>query len=108
RAEHVAKVGGILAEIGTDGRLSFRAAIAFVEDQVENLVHGVEPLDQLGSVGGLESHVLINEVECSALKSLLDCLFRKEKRPGNFGDPKAAKRLQGHGDLVFAGQEWMT
>ena len=52
RAEHVAEVRGILAEIGADGRFAFRAAIAFVEDEVENLVHGVEPLDQAGDARG--------------------------------------------------------
>ena len=48
----IAEVGGILAEIGADGRFAFRAAIAFVEDQVEHLVHDVEPLDQAGCARG--------------------------------------------------------
>ena len=48
-------MGGVLAEIDANGRFSFGAAIAFVEDQVKHLVYRVEPLDQLAAGGGLEA-----------------------------------------------------
>ena len=52
RTEQVAEAGRLFAEIGANGRFAFGRAIAFVEEQVEHLVHAVEPLDELAGVGG--------------------------------------------------------
>ena len=94
RAEHVTKVRGILAEIGADGRFAFRAAIAFIEDEVENLVHDIEPLDQLGALGGLEPHAMVDQVERGALKALLDRLFRNQERRAISEMPKPQRAFK--------------
>ena len=58
----MAEVSGVLAEIGANGRFAFGAAMAFVEDQVEDLVHGVEPLDELRWLRGVERDVMVDQV----------------------------------------------
>ena len=49
--------------------------MALVEDQVEDLVHGVESLDQLLGVGRIEPDVTVDQVFGGALKPFLDCFF---------------------------------
>ena len=91
RTEQMAKVRGVFAEIGANGRFAFGGAIAFVEDQVEDLVHGVEPLDELRGVGRLERDVMVDQVARRALESLLDRFFGDQECAGDFGDAKAAE-----------------
>ena len=108
RAEQVAKVGGVLAEIGANGRFAFRAAIAFIEDQVENLVHGVEPIDQLAALGGSSRTLMVDQIEGGALKPLLDGFFGDQQRPSDFRDAEAAEGFECQGDLVFASERRMA
>ena len=102
------KVRGVLAEIGANGRFALGRAMAFVEDQVEDLVHGVEPLDELRGVGRVERDVVVDQVAGGALKSFLDRFFIDQKGAGDFGDSKAAQCFQGQGELVLSRQQGMT
>ena len=61
-AQQMTEIRGVFAEIGANGRFSLRGAMAFVEDQVENLVHGVEPLDELRGVGRVERDLMVDQV----------------------------------------------
>ena len=105
-AQHVTEVGCVFAEIGTDGRLSFAGAVSLVEDQVENLMNGVEPGDELAGVGRVERDLLVDQVSGGALETLLDRLVAHQQGAGDLGDSKAAERFQGQRKLVFAASAW--
>ena len=102
------KVRGVFAQIGANGRFAPRRAMAFVEDQVENLVHGVEPLDELRGIRRFQRDVVIDQVSSGALESFLDRFFVDQERASDFGDAETAQCFQRQCELVFSGQRGMA
>ncbi len=108
RTQEMTEIRGVFAEIGANGRFAPGRAMPFVENQVEDLVHGVEPVDELRGVGRVQRYVVVDEFLGGALQSLLDRFFIDQEAPSDFGGAKTAQCFQGQGKLVFSRQQRMT
>ena len=102
RTKQMAEIRCVLAEIRANGCLTLGGAVAFIEDEVKDLMNGVEPLDKLRGVGRLERDVMCGELARGSLEPLFDGFLADQERAGNFGHSETAQGLEGEGELVFA------
>ena len=54
----MAQPSGLFAQIGANGGFAFGRTVAFVEEQVQHLVHDVEPADEFAGRRRVEISVL--------------------------------------------------
>src|SRR5262249_35023449 len=93
---------GLFTEILTNGGVAFRRTITFVEEEVERLVHAIEPLTEFITSRRGECNAMLHQAASGALDSFLDGLFSGEEGVGDFAVAETAQCFQGQSQLILA------
>src|SRR5580704_7032024 len=104
----MAEPRGLFAQVGANGPISLACAVALVKEQIEHLMHAVEPRKKLIGRWDFQPGLMLQETLSRPLQTFFDGFLRHEKGAADFRVAETAQGFQSEGELVFTSEPRVT